>query len=186
MKKKILAVMLLAIVAIIMLVGCSDSVETEASAGNGENDLDIIMEDSMEVAQATPDEGEISGEAVITSTNEVEILADTELLKEETRARNEETLMEIIDSIDLTDEQKQDAADSIIAMTEIAEKEAAVKILLEAKGFTGVKVSISGNTVEVVVNATELNDDERAQIEDVATRKTGIPAENIIISTVIR
>ena len=36
---------------------------------------------------------------------------------------------------------------------------------------------------DVVVNATELSDAKRAQIEDIVTRKTGTPPENVVISS---
>ncbi len=137
-----------------------------------------------QVAEATPDSGEIPGEAVFTSTNGVTILSDAKLLKEQTRAKNKETLLEIINSAGLTDEQKQDAVNSMVEMTEYAEKEAAAEILLEAKGFSDVVVSINGDAVDVVVNATQLDDAQRAQIEDIVKRKTDIAAENIVISTV--
>ena len=94
--------------------------------------------------------------------------------------------MEIIESAGLTDEQKQQAVDSMVAMTEIAEKESAAEILLVAKGFTDVVVSINGDAVDVVVNATELTEAQRAQIEDIVTRKTNIAPENIVISTVVQ
>ena len=94
--------------------------------------------------------------------------------------------MEIINSTGLTDEQKQAAVDSMVRMTEVAEKEAAAEILLEAKGFTDVVVSINGNAVDVVVNAGTLDEAMRAQIEDIVKRKTDIEPENIIISTVVR
>jgi len=139
-----------------------------------------------QLAEATPKEGEIPGEAVFTSTSGVNVLSDARLLKEQTRARNKETLMDIIESAGLTDEQKQSAVDSMVAMTAIAEKEAAAEILLEAKGFSDVVVSINGDAVDVVVNAIELDDAMRAQIEDIVKRKTDIPAENIIISTVVQ
>ena len=140
-----------------------------------------------QVAEATPDQDEIPGEAVFTSGSDVAVvLSEAKLLKEQTRARNKETLMEIINSTGLTDEQKQAAVDSMVKMTEIAEKEAAAEILLEAKGFTDVVVSINGDAVDVVVNAATLDDVMRAQIEDIVKRKTDIPAENIIISTVVR
>lgn len=132
----------------------------------------------------TPEEGEIPGEAVFTSTQGMTILSDAKLLKEQTRAKNKETLLEIINSAGLTDEQKQEAVDSMVTMTAIAEKEAAAEILLEAKGFQDVVVSINGDAVDVVVNAPALDDIMRAQIEDIVKRKTEIPAENIIISTV--
>lgn len=134
----------------------------------------------------TPEDGEIPGEAVFTSTPGVTVLSDAKLLKEQTRAKNKETLMEIINSAGLTDEQKQEAVDSMVAMTAIAEKEAAAEILLEAKGFQDVVVSINGNAVDVVVNAPALDDIMRAQIEDIVKRKTEVPAENIIISTVVQ
>ncbi|MCM1045793.1 MAG: SpoIIIAH-like family protein [Candidatus Gastranaerophilales bacterium] len=155
-----------------------------------DSDDNLITEDyldeGMTVAQATPEEGEIPGEAVFTSSNGVEILAEAKLLKEQTRARNKETLLELIESAGLTEEQKQEAVDSMIRLTEIAEKEAAAEILLEAKGFTDVVVSINGDAVDVVVNATELTDAQRAQIEDIVKRKTDISAENIVISTVVQ
>ena len=146
--------------------------------------LDVSGTAEGEVEGNTPEEGEIPGEAVFTSTPGVTVLSDAKLLKEQTRAKNKETLLEIINSAGLTDEQKQEAVDSMVQMTAIAEKEAAAEILLEAKGFQDVVVSINGNAVDVVVNAAALDDVMRAQIEDIVKRKTEIPAENIIISTV--
>ena len=72
----------------------------------------------------------------------------------------------------------------MVQMTEYAEQEAAAEILLEAKGFSDVVVSISSEGVDVVVNAAELTDAQRAQIEDIVTRKTEVAAEDIVISTV--
>ena len=112
------------------------------------------------------------------------MLSDAKLLKEQTRAKNKETLLEIINSAEVSDEQKQAAIDSMVQMTAIAEKEAAAEILLEAKGFQDVVVSINGDAVDVVVNAATLDDAMRAQIEDIVKRKTEVAAENIIISTV--
>lgn len=137
-----------------------------------------------EVAGNTPEEGEIPGEAVFTSTSGVAVLSEAKLLKEQTRAKNKETLLEIINSAGISDEQKQAAVDSMVEMTAIAEKESAAEILLEAKGFKDVVVSINGDAVDVVVNAAALDDIMRAQIEDIVKRKTEVSAENIIISTV--
>ena len=55
---------------------------------------------------------------------------------------------------------------------------------MQAKGFSEAVVSINGDAVDVVVNAAELTDVQRAQIEDIAKRKTDIAAENIVISTI--
>lgn len=153
-----------------------------------DTDSNVITQDyldtDMQVAEVTPESGEIPGEAVFTSSEGVAVLADAKLLKEQTRAKNKETLMQVIGSDGLGDAQKQDAVDSMVEMTVIAEKESAAEILLEAKGFAGAVVSIADDMVDVVINAVSLNDVQRAQIEDIVKRKTGISPENIVISTV--
>lgn len=156
-----------------------------AAPAGGENDaVGVSGSAEGEVAGNTPEEGEIPGEAVFTSTSGVAVLSEAKLLKEQTRAKNKETLLEIINSAGISDEQKQAAVDSMVEMTAIAEKESAAEILLEAKGFKDVVVSINDDAVDVVVNAPALDDIMRAQIEDIVKRKTEVAAENIIISTV--
>jgi len=156
-----------------------------------DSEAEVIVDDYLDVGmetalnEETPAEGEVPGEAVFTNTNNVATLSEAKLLKEQTRAKNKESLLEIINSSTLSDEQKQSAVDSMIQMTGVAEKETAAEILLEAKGFEDVVVSISDTGVDVVVNAAELTDAQRAQIEDIVKRKTEISAENIIISTVV-
>ena len=68
------------------------------------------------------------------------------------------------------------------SITELAEREAAAELLLDAKGYTDSVVSITDGTVDVVVNMEELDDVQRAQIEDIVKRKTDITGENIIIT----
>lgn len=146
--------------------------------------MDDYLEEDMTVAQVQPEAGEIPGEAVFTASNGVAVLSEAKLMKEQVRAKNKETLLEIVNSTGLTDMQKQDAVNTMVEMTAIAEKETAAEILLQAKGFEDVVVSINEGAVDVVVNLAELTDAQRAQIEDIVKRKTEIGAENIIISTV--
>ena len=91
-----------------------------------DSEVDIVMEDYLDedmtmVAEAQPEEGEIPGEAVFTSTNGVAVLSEAKMLKEQVRAKNKETLLEIINSAGLTDMQKQDAVNTMVEMTSIAE-----------------------------------------------------------------
>ena len=147
-----------------------------------------VAEDYLEegmaenVEEAAPSDSEVPGEAVFTSTTGMNSLSGAKLLKEQTRAKNKETLMEIINNANITETQKQEAVDNMIAITDIAEKETAAEILLESKGFSDVVVSINDTGVDVVVNAAELSEAQRAQIEDIITRKTGAAPETIIIS----
>ena len=150
--------------------------------------MDEIMAENMsgEVAQNIGSElsgDETPGEAVFTSASSLDTLSGARLMKEQTRARNKETLPEIINNVNISEEQKQAAVDDMIAITDVAEKETAAEILLESKGFDDVVVSITDDTVDVVVNAQELTEAQRAQIEDIIIRKTGVSPEAIVIST---
>ena len=106
------------------------------------------------------------------------------LFRSQVRAKNKETLLGIVNSATLTDEQKQAAVDQMIALTDTAEREAAAEMLLEAKGFTDVVVSITDNAADVVLNMGDITDAKRAQVEDIVKRKTNISAENIIITPI--
>lgn len=141
------------------------------------------LEDEDILEGENPLQDSIPGEAVYTSTQAVSSLAGVKLIKEQTRAKNKETLLEIINSTSLSESQKQDAVNGMMQLTEIAEKEMAAEILLEAKGFDGAVVSINGDMVDVVVCTDTLDDVKLAQIEDIVVRKTGISPENIIISS---
>ncbi len=142
-----------------------------------------MTQDMMENVDEQLSEGETPGEAVFTSASSLNSLSGARLLKEQTRAKNKETLLEIINNVNISEEQKQEAVNNMIEITDIAEKETAAEILLESKGFDDVVVSITDGTVDVVVNAAELTEAQRAQIEDIVIRKTGVPAEAVIISS---
>lgn len=155
------------------------ALDETAMAGTDENAA------SGEVAQVTEDyTGETPGEAVFTSSQAISSIAGANLMKEQTRAKNKEALLNIINAENLPESAKQDAVNSMIELTDITQKECAAEILLEAKGFANVVVSISGDVADVIVQADDLTEAQRAQIEDIVSRKTGIGAENIIISPV--
>ena len=155
------------------------ALDETAMAGTDENGA------SGEVAQVTEDyTGETPGEAVFTSSQAISSIAGANLMKEQTRAKNKEALLNIINAENLPESAKQDAVNSMIELTDITQKECAAEILLEAKGFADVVVSISGDVADVIVQADDLTEAQRAQIEDIVSRKTGIGAENIIISPV--
>lgn len=153
-----------------------DSDVTVAQTDTAEEDLmEALSEEQLQ---------EVPGEAVFTSAGASSVLSGAKLEKEQTRAQNKETLLEIINNANIGETQKQEAVTSMISMTDVAEKETAAEILLEAKGFDDAIVSIDGDSVDVVVNTAELTEAQRAQIEDIVIRKTGVSADAIIISTV--
>ena len=139
------------------------------------------LDEDVDLAEA--DEG--VGEAVLANTTiGVGLVSEAKVTREQTRSKNKETLMELINSTNITEEQKQNAIDEMVEMTDIAEKELAAETLLVAQGFEEVVVSIYDSCADVVVSSTQVSDAQRAQIEDIVKRKTGIAAANITITPV--
>lgn len=123
------------------------------------------------------------GEAVLTGgTGVAEYIANVQLSREQIRAKNREALNALINNENLDASAKEAAVQDMLALNAIAEKENAAETLLMAKGFADPVVSITDGKVDVVVNAPSITDPQRAQIEDIVKRKTGVAAESIVIT----
>jgi len=142
---------------------------------------------STDSNSGSTDDGSVDGtpgEAVLTNGSVSSVAAQAKVSREQVRSKNKETLQNIIDNKNLSDAEKEKAVNQMVQMTETAEKEAAAESLLAAKGFNDSVVSITDDQADVIVGASELSDANRAQIEDIVTRKTGVAAQNIVINPV--
>ena len=165
------------------LISVKKSKETMADATSNPVDEasgDILSND----AEPSDDSLTEPGSVVLTSGNNVEssVISEAKLNREQIRAKNKESLLDVINNASITDAAKADAVTQLSAITNNSEKEIATELLLEAKGFSDVVVSLVEGNVDVVVNRTSLTDAEHAQIEDIVKRKTGATADKITIN----
>lgn len=169
-----------------------ENIQAEEAAAGAEADITSFPdEDPASVsaeAESTADtetpEGEKVGEAVLTSSASAGAFsASAKLNREQVRSKNEASLLEIINNTDISEDMKADAIASMNRMTDRAEKELDAELLLEAKGFKDSVVSINDDSVDVIVGAAEITDEQKAQIEDIVTRKTERNVSDIVITT---
>lgn len=169
-----------------------DSVETSADSKEKDGTkTDISAEDDGSDDYTVNEDGEVvaskdnPGEAVMVSNSlSSDYFSSAKLSREQSRAKNKSTLMEIINNKSVASGDKKAAVKEVAAITKASEKENAAELMLEAKGFTDAMVSISEGNADVVVSAKELSNQQIAQIEDIVKRKTGIAAQNIVITPV--
>ncbi|RKI41142.1 SpoIIIAH-like family protein [bacterium D16-51] len=175
--------------------GKKDSVETSADSKEKEDKkdtkTDISAEDEGSDDYTVNEDGEVvaskenPGEAVMVSNSlSGDYFSSAKLSREQNRAKNKSTLMEIINNKSVASADKKAAVKEVAAITAAAEKENAAELMLEAKGFSDAMVSISEGNADVVVSAKELSNQQIAQIEDIVKRKTGIAAQKIVITPV--
>ncbi len=166
------------------------SKDTAADEKKDGNSVDVAGKDNSSAdagSSTTNGDDHQVGEAVMVSTTlHGSFTTNARLVREQRRAQSKESLMAIIDSTTLSEEQKQEAVETLVNLTTIAEKENAAELLLEAKGFADPIVNISENEVDVVINAVSVTDRQVAQIEDIVTRKTGYEVKDITITAAIQ
>ena len=169
-----------------------ENIQAEEAAAGAEADITSFPDEDLASvsaeAESTADietpEGEKVGEAVLTSSASAGALsASAKLNREQVRSKNEASLLEIINNTDISEDMKADAIASMNRMTDRAEKELDAELLLEAKGFKDSVVSINDDSVDVIVGAAEITDEQKAQIEDIVTRKTERNVSDIVITT---
>ncbi len=161
--------------------------QTDAIAEEIESlDYDITDETAMkkenQKATEKEDEKELEtpGEAVLTGASG--FVAEAKVSREQVRSANKETLLGIINNENLGEEQKQEAVNSMVNMTNLAEQEEAAELLLDAQGFQNVVVNLTGDSADVIVPKEYMEDANRAQIEDIVKRKTNVAVEKIVIT----
>jgi stage III sporulation protein AH len=146
------------------------SAEEAAAQDIASNDIDIESE---------------PGEAVlVNAAGTVDFIVEAKLAREEMRAGNKATLMEIVNNESLTEEEKSAAVEKIVEMTENAQKESEAETLIQAKGYDNVAVTITDSGVDVMVVAESLDSTARAQIEEIVKAKAGVSASQITITAV--
>ena len=203
-KNQIIITTLAIMIAIAGYLNCSGRIQREKSKEASSDDNTVLLTDEApqavntytdsyedivsldgdgsETAYAKPDEGSTVGEAVLASSTGTNLLAAARLNREQVRAKSRENLQAIIDNAQITENEKAEAISAMTTMEEVAQKEAAAELLLEAKGYENCVVSIADGEADVVVNEASLDEAQRAQIEDIVKRKTDISGEHIVIT----
>ena len=105
------------------------------------------------------------------------------------RADRDTTREKEIDYLDAIIEQGadqqtlSDAQQQKLDIVNNMEKELTVESLLKAKGFADAAVTLHAGSVNVILSAESLSEEQVAQVLDIVIRKTGEPAENVKVTT---
>jgi stage III sporulation protein AH len=166
----------------------SDADKTDDDGAETENeDTEASkLADNYEDEEIELNEGEDSiGDAVLTSAQIIKNnISTAKLNREQSRSKSREALMEIIGDEAISEEAQKEAADTYVKLSDTIELESDLETILAAKGYDEVLVSVGEDSVDISIYADSVSDQDRAQIEDIVTRKTGIDIRNIAISII--
>ncbi|MGN0317964.1 MAG: SpoIIIAH-like family protein [Lachnospira sp.] len=189
-KNQIIITALAIMIAVTGYLNYTSGLKLKETQNDTENaamaDSDAVNTDEgLSEELSTDENGNIQepGAVILTSGNvSADMIAQAKLSREQVRAGLFEELMEIVDNESLDNAAKTNAVNQIAEITDAQNKETAIELLLEAKGFTNSVVSIVDGECDVVLNAVSITDSQRAQVEDIVKRKSGLSADKITIN----
>lgn len=163
-------------------MGISDNTEVGEAASENTDTTYLEQAALEENVELNSDEEDI-GEAVLTSAQTMKSnLATAKLNREQSRARSKEALLAIINDETMDSAAKDEAVNSYVKLTDTIEKETDAETVLTAKGYTDCIVTVNDDTIDVTLPVANLSDTERAQVEDIVTRKTGYDVSQLVIT----
>ena len=164
---------------IISVSGRGEAAATDAASDSADNDISVPAEEPDDESMMEP------GSVILTSGGVTSgVISEAKLNREQIRAKNTENLTNIVNDANIDKSSKTAAINELAKIADYSEKEMAIEILLEAKGFNDVVASVSDTGVDIVVNQQTLETSQKAQIEDIAKRKTGMTSDKININVV--
>lgn len=164
-------------------MGAADNTEAGGEAASENIDPTYLEQAALEENVELNSDEEDIGEAVLTSAQAMRTnLATAKLNREQSRARSKEALLAIINDETMDSAAKDEAVSSYVKLTDTIEKETDAETVLTAKGYTDCIVTVNDDTVDVTLPVANLSDTERAQVEDIVTRKTGYDVSQLVIT----
>lgn len=114
---------------------------------------------------------------------EDDYFASSKLQRETMYSQSLESYQKMIDSAEISSEQKTIAQNEIIKINNEKNAIMIIENLIKSKGFNDVVVFINGKSVNVIIKAGNLASDDVAKIQNIVSRELEVEITDIHIST---
>ena len=148
----------------------NNSEQTSASAGTNIADTNANST-SNSIATST------------TSKETKEYFSSSKLSRETMYSQMIETYEKVLNSDNSLETQKQSATDEIKKINDTKNSIMICENLIQTKGFENSVVFVNGESVSVIIEASELSKEQVAQIQNIISREMNAKVENIHIMT---
>ena len=116
------------------------------------------------------------------TTNNSDYFKTSKLERDTMYSQMIETYEKVLNSDNSLETQKQSATDEIKKINDTKNSIMICENLIQTKGFENSVVFVNGESVSVIIEASELSKEQVAQIQNIISREMNAKAENIHIS----
>ena len=156
-----------------------NTIETNTT-NNTENQLsnNIISTDSQNISTNETEETSTTA-----SSNKDDYFTKSKLERDTMYSQMIETYEKVLNSSNSLETQKQTATQEITKINETKNSIMICENLIKTKGFENCIVFVNGESVSVIIDVSEIKQEEVAQIQNIVSRELKSSIENIHIST---
>lgn len=138
-------------------------------------------EPSSKVTMPMQEVSNIEPDNLISEQEGFDFFAEYRMERERVRSREVETLKEVINKEDCSQEARDAAALRLVKISENVEKEVKTESLIKSRGYQDCAVIIQAETTTVVVLASTLRMDQEEEIKNMVSRAMPCPQDNICV-----
>ena len=166
-------------------VGDATLVSSEDIVGDDTTQTNTINTTENETNKEENQEEENKDETKQTNSNvsQDDYFTKSKLERDTMYSQMIETYEKVLNSNNSLETQKQTATQEITKINEIKNSIMICENLIQTKGFENSIIFVNGESISVIIGATEIKTEEVAQIQNIIAREMKADIENIHIST---
>ncbi len=149
-------------------------------------DVQLVNSNAVKADIVPNEEGENTESGVASTNSDTSNTDDyfsaTRLERETMYSQMLATYQKMVDSTEITNEQKAIAIQEINHITNLKNAIMIAENLIKNKNLEDVVILVSNNTASVIVKTSNLSADQIAQVQNIVCRELDIKSENINIS----
>lgn len=163
--------------------------DSEKYAGLGDATLvsSSNVDEENKIEENKIEENKIEENQVQTSVKadenqELQYFAESRLEREKMYSQMIESYQKILQNTTISEAQREIAQNEIKKINDIKNSIMIAENLIKNKGFEDVIIFINGESVNIIVKANDLSQEQIAQVQNIVTRELKVEIENIHIS----
>ncbi len=171
------------------LVNSNDVITNETQNTLEENNKNSIIDNNTtntiknEIANTSSNSTNTENNTVETSSNNSnDYFTKSKLERDTMYSQMLETYEKVINSSNASETQKQSATQEITKINNIKNSIMICENLIKTKGFENSVVFVNGESISVIIGASELSKEQVAQVQNIISREMNAKIENIHIA----
>lgn len=158
--------------------------DSEKYAGLGDATLvsSSNVDEENKIEENKMEENQVQTSAKADEDQELQYFAESRLEREKMYSQMIESYQKILQNTAISEAQREIAQNEIKKINDIKNSIMIAENLIKNKGIEDVIIFINGESVNIIIKANDLSQEQIAQVQNIVTRELKVEIENIHIS----